>query len=184
LTAEWVPSQLFPATAPAAGGDPSRLGTSLGNQGVTIMDQPGITRRSVLRLAGFGAAALAVGGAVAASPLAAGAAGATRRVVTPTRASGVSFARATFAPLVGRGFSVSTNGAWQTVVLDKIVDHPGAGQGESFSLQFNGATPAFGQGTYQVHEPSLGQFALFVTPINLPKQPQTYEAVINNRLNR
>ena len=59
---------------------------------------------------------------------------------------------------------------------------PGAGTGESFSLLFDGPIPAFTQGTHQVQQASLGQFAMFVAPVNQPRKTQRYEAVINNRV--
>jgi hypothetical protein len=148
------------------------------------MDQPGITRRSVIRLAGLGAAALALGGAAAASPLLSVSVGATNQTVgtkTAAPAAGVTFALATFTPLLGKSFGLEANGTTHNIVLDAIVARPGVGPGESFSLMFNGVMPAFQQGTYQVRQASLGQFAMFVAPVNQPKQRQRYEAAVNTR---
>lgn len=142
------------------------------------MEQPGITRRGVLRGAVVGAAALALGGTAVASPLlsAVSAAGTTK-----APASGFKFAQAVFAPLVGKPFEVQVNGAWRTIVLDAVKVKPTTSTGESFSLLFDGLAPAFGQNTYQVQQASLGQFAMFVAPVNQPDSMQRYESVVNNR---
>jgi hypothetical protein len=143
------------------------------------MDQPGITRRGVLRGAILGAGALVVGGTAVASPLlsaAVSAAGMTKAVP----ASGFKFVQAAFTPLVGKAFKVKVNGTWRTIVLDAVLAKPGAG-GERFSLLFDGLAPAFGQDTYQVQQASLGQFAMFVAPVDQPNRMQRYESVVNNR---
>jgi hypothetical protein len=149
-----------------------------------MTEQSGITRRGVLRGAVFGAAALAIGGTAAASPLFSGVGGATDSApgaATKLRASGVNFAQGTFTPLVGKPFSVQVDGSWRTVVLDAVVAHTHPGTGESFSLLFDGMAPAFSQDTYQVKQASLGQFAMFVAPVNQPDRMQRYESVINHR---
>jgi hypothetical protein len=96
-------------------------------------------------------------------------------------ASGVVFAQGAFTPLVGKPFSVQVGGSWRTIVLDAVAGHPRPGTGESFSLIFDGMAPAFGQDTYQVKQASLGQFAMFVAPVNQPGRMQRYESVINHR---
>jgi hypothetical protein len=149
-----------------------------------MTEQSGITRRGVLRGAVFGAAALAIGGSAVASPLFSGVVGATDSatgIATKPATSGISFAQGTFTPLVGQPFSVQVDGSWRTVVLDEVVAHTRPGHGESFSLVFDGMAPAFSQATYQVKQASLGQFAMFVAPVNQPNRMQRYESVINHR---
>lgn len=144
-----------------------------------MMEQPGITRRGVLRGAVIGAAALALGGTAVASPLlsAVSAAGTTKALP----GSGFKFTQAVFSPLVGKAFKVQVDGAWRTIVLDAVMAKTTAGSQESFSLLFDGLTPAFHQNTYQVQQASLGQFAMFVAPVNQTNRMQRYESVVNNR---
>jgi hypothetical protein len=149
-----------------------------------MTEESGITRRGVLRGAVFGAAALALGGTAAASPLFSGVVGATDSAsgtAAKLGASGVKFAQGTFTSLVGKPFSVRVHGSWRTVVLDEVVGHTHPGRGESFSLLFDGMEPAFVQDTYEMKQASLGQFAMFVAPVNQPDRMQRYESVINHR---
>jgi hypothetical protein len=148
------------------------------------MEQPGITRRSVIRLAGLGTAAIALGGVAGASPFLSTTVDAANRTVgtkAAAPAAGVTFALATFTPLLGKAFRVKADGTTHTIVLDAVVARPGTAPGESFSLLFNGDIPAFTQGTYQVQQASLGQFAMFVAPVNQPTHRQRYEAAVNTR---
>jgi hypothetical protein len=121
---------------------------------------------------------MVTGGALAASPLVSGVVGAVNLLASPA----VSFTQSAFTPLIGTTFKVAANGSRREITLDAVKAGWTSAGGESFSLLFDGdADSAFTQDTYQVRHSSLGQFAMFIVPINQPKGTQRYEAVINTR---
>lgn len=125
------------------------------------------SRRSVLR----------TGVVLAATAAPLGAAGTAFSVVGGGMASGLR--RATFAPHVGKTFSMSAAGATHRAKLTKVADVAAAKKGHDlrYRLLFHtdGAGP--GQGTYAFHHPAVGQVHLFVTPIGA--KPGLYEAVVD-----
>jgi hypothetical protein len=134
----------------------------------------GLTRRHVVRAGAAGAAAVWLGG----FERLAGLAGATT-LKAPLRRSSYAGLSGTFAVAVGAGT--------QTLEFAGVEDLPIAasrpelrGHDDAFSLQLRGdATTAFPQGTRQFSHPDLGEFSLFLAPVEQATETQTYEAIID-----
>jgi hypothetical protein len=149
------------------------------------MEKATFTRRSVLGGAAIAATAAIVGEIAVSSSNAA----------TPVTApQGVAaFREAQFAKLVGQSFRIQIGSSSQTLILSSVTplaiahlpQHKTAGgaatTGEQFSLLFTGSPATrFTQGTYSLSSPSLGNFAMFLVPVNIAKTHQTYQAIIVN----
>jgi hypothetical protein len=133
------------------------------------MTHSGLTRRDVI-LAG----ATAASSVVLAAPLA--------RTATATQSP---LRRATYAALSDRTFRIRRGGVVRTIALREIADLPRAatlakyrGSDDAFGLTFDGP-PGGEQGTYTFAHPTIGRFAMFITPVGRPSKLQTYEAVID-----
>jgi hypothetical protein len=133
------------------------------------MPERRLTRRDVLVAGGCIAA-----GAVVASPAAA-----ALRAGSPLR-------RATYLALSDRTFGVRRAGlARQPFTLREVADLPRAatlaryrGSDAAFSLLFDGPA-GLRQDTYTLDHPSMGRFALFLTPVGQGSRPQTYQAIVD-----
>lgn len=125
------------------------------------MVQP--SRRQVL---GLGVAAMASAGPLVAAEHALAA-------VSPAR-----LARATFRPLVGRRFQISSRGVRYAAVLSSIADLPHATPGHPyrFRLVFDVRAGGPAQGTYRFRAGRLAPVDLFVVPVG--GRRTRYEAVV------
>ncbi len=133
-----------------------------------------LDRRSVVQAAAMTAGAATLG----LSPWATGAADAA--LVRRLR-------RSTFAPLVGRGFSVTGHGVSRRLVLREVADleyvprlprsERAAYREKSFTLRFSRqrALPA---GTYRLSHPRLGTAEVFLSPVG-PETDRLVEAIFN-----
>jgi hypothetical protein len=149
------------------------------------MEKATFTRRSVL-----GGAAIATTAAIVGEIAVSSARASTPFTVSPGVAA---FREAQFAKLVGASFRVQVGSSSQTLILSSVTplaiahlpQHKTAGgattTGEQFSLLFSGpvATP-FTQGTYPIYSSSLGNFAMFLVPVNIASSHQSYQAIIVN----
>jgi hypothetical protein len=142
-----------------------------------------LSRRDILK----GAAATLLTGAssMAITPALAG----SKPNATTTPATGVDeLTRAAFVAVIGTEFHVQV-GALQTaaVRLESVTDlvaprgsRPAAPGKEGFTLVFAGdARHAFPQGTYILHHPKLGSFALMLVAAGTSGSVSRYDAVIN-----
>ncbi len=133
-----------------------------------------ITRRRLVQVGGAATAALYLGRL----PATAAAAG------TPSH-----LARSAYAPLTGAPFTaISDSGAKITLRLSEVGDlararrEPAfAGRDDAFGLVFSAPSePALGSGIHDLHEPSLGDFALFISPVQSSAAgEQRYEVVVD-----
>lgn len=133
-----------------------------------------ITRRRLVQVGGAATAALYLG-----------------RLPATAAASGTPshLARSAYAPLTGAPFTaISDSGAKITLRLNEVGDlerarrEPAfAGRDDAFGLVFSGASePALGSGIHDLHEPSLGDFALFISPVQSSAAgEQRYEVVVD-----
>lgn len=116
--------------------------------------------------------------AVAALPLATAerASAATLSKAAPT------LTRSTFIPLVQSSFKmIDARGKTVSVVLSDIGDLNAASAGSQtrFSLVFDGPTKTAGpQGMYSFRNATLGDFSLFVVPVDRGVVAQHYQAVV------
>ncbi len=88
--------------------------------------------------------------------------------------------RASYAPLVGHGFSI--RGTATRIRLSAVTDlpHAPAGSNDAFGLMF--AVPHGSIDTNRLptlHHPMIGSFPLFVTPAATVRGTQHFQAVIN-----
>lgn len=94
--------------------------------------------------------------------------------------------RSSYTSLAGEGFTVSADGAQQTLQLLSVSDleRPGLqGADDAFILQFAGpGTETIEQGTYVLSHPTLGSFELFSTPVDQLRSTQTYAVVIDRSI--
>ena len=132
---------------------------------------PRFTRRGLISTGGAATAA-----ALVARPPAALAAAADALAATPS-----PLRRASYAGLAGSSFRIGTGAAATGAKLQGISDLTGApGSDDAFSLLFAGpSSSAVEQGIHRFSHSSLGEFELFVTPIESHGKEQRYEAIVN-----
>jgi hypothetical protein len=154
----------------------------MGGQGIARMDaasdssHSALTRRRLVQLGAGGAAALYLGGFERLSTAAAAATGAP----APLR-------RSSYALLSDRSFRVTVEGTSQVLELIATEDLPVAatvptlaGLDDAFTLEFAGSTDAaFAGGIREMSHPDLGDFSLFLAPVEQQTDTQRYEAIID-----
>lgn len=119
-------------------------------------------------------------GSAAVAALAGGGLGVTR-VIAAGRPARSTLTRSTFTPLVGSTFGVATpQGGPTPLKLVRVDDLPGAQPGAErrFSLIFSNGGAPFRQDTYGFAHPAIGDFSLFVAPVDRPERGR-YQAIIN-----
>jgi hypothetical protein len=136
---------------------------------------PGLTRRRLIGVGAAGAATLWLGG--------------FDRLASIAGASTTSSSlrRSGYLSLSDLSFAVSVDGATHTLELIGVGDLPIAatvptliGLDDAFALYFRGtATDSFAGGTRVFQHPDLGEFSLFVSPVDQPDTTQVYEAIID-----
>jgi hypothetical protein len=133
---------------------------------------PAFTRRGLLR-AGGAVGAAAVVGTKPWAPAAASASGAPSPLL-----------RSSYASLAGSQFAIDGIG----VKLVSVSDLPAAatvkvlaGSEEAFALMFSGPlSPAIESGIHTFRHRRLGEFELFVAPVDIADDDQHYEVVVNS----
>jgi hypothetical protein len=132
--------------------------TAVTKEGNTMTD---LSRRRVI---GAGAAAIAAGALGVGVPFI-GAPGARAADATYTSAESL-YRRSRFAPLRGKGFSVTRNGTGTPVTLAEVADlaNGRAGSQEQFRLTFTVKGTLPGQGTYTVRRPGFAATSIFLVP--------------------
>jgi hypothetical protein len=93
--------------------------------------------------------------------------------------------RSSYAPLVGSQFQAVGAGATLTLTavsdLVRAQDEPAfVGRDDAFALSFVGpADVVLAGGTHELAHPTLGSFAIFITPVQRPAETQSYELVVD-----
>jgi hypothetical protein len=137
--------------------------------------RPGLSRRRLVQLGAGSAVALYLGGFERLS-----AAAAATATPAPLR-------RSSYKLLAERSFLVNVDGSPQTIELIAAEDLPVAdnvptlqGLDDAFALHFAGSTDAaFAGGTREIAHPELGEFTLFLAPVEQQADTQRYEAIID-----
>lgn len=90
-----------------------------------------------------------------------------------------------FTKHVSTPFRFTVGSRVVTMPLTGVTDDRSAGaratpgSGESFSLMFAGALPAFAQGTYPVEHAAYGRLTMFVVPVGRRPNGQDYQVAFN-----
>lgn len=96
-------------------------------------------------------------------------------------------AKSTFESLLDTPFNVQLQpNESLPLQLVEVLEHPINPTSEQFSLTFRGPSqPFLAQNTYNFEHPQLGNFDLFITPIEVGQAESelAYQATINNILN-
>lgn len=141
-----------------------------------------LSRRNLLR--GGAAAFLAAGLPMARPPIGRGPVGSLLSRLpahAPTRFRAAPLRQSEYAPYVNTAFRFLVDRETVQTTLTGVVTRTKASvNGEAFSLEFSAPpSTALTQGTYTVSHDKLGQFSLFVVPVDRPASGQTYEAAFN-----
>lgn len=93
------------------------------------------------------------------------------------------FKKTDFEPYLNETFMVHSPAAGsQEVVLAELTEKNYPGQ-ECFSLFFRGPKqPVLQQMTYTLTHPQMGEFQLFMVPVQYPKQDEVYYQSLFNRI--
>jgi hypothetical protein len=133
---------------------------------------PALTRRGLLRAGGAVGAAAVVG----AKPWAPAAASAASPLSPLLRSSYTSVGSTVFA-IDGVGVKLKSVSDLPAAATVKVL----AGSEEAFALMFSGPrAPAIDSGIHTFRHRELGEFELFVTPVDIANDDQHYEVVVNS----
>lgn len=85
----------------------------------------------------------------------------------------------TFVPAVGRAFSLEGEGTPALTLMEaRPLGERGGAPRRPFALLFDGPSHLpLQQGTYALHEASVGSFAIFLVPVGLDGDRLLYEAI-------
>jgi hypothetical protein len=123
---------------------------------------------------------LAIGGTATAAMLVSGEA--VVKAAVPGSGAPAYLRRSPYAGLSSPDFALTRGTTRAALRLEGISDLQGAaGSDDAFSLAFSGP-PNVEQGISTLRHPELGNFELFLAPVDRSDQRQTYEAVINRSM--
>lgn len=91
--------------------------------------------------------------------------------------------KADFEPYMTQKFEVHIDGVEPVEIELAAIEDRSAGVMESFSLFFRGAEErVFHQNSYRMTHPALGEFVLFLGPVEMKKMDGVYYEAVFNRL--